>query len=177
MLPKSFARVVEAAELLRGNIADVERSVIGVDHMVIGKRLAERWHLPAVIRECIWLHGQLPERSRHRASFRAADQSRHASPTMLVREQHLGLQRQLHVPDRREELLEAAGVCRRSGDVESACTCSSHRIEPAPAAMGLGQASTQELYQQALAEPTRNWGASAGQLEAEPPAGGAGQIL
>src|SRR5579862_8080910 len=48
-LPKSFSRVVEAADLLRGNIADVERSVIGLDHMVVGKRLAEKWNLPAVV--------------------------------------------------------------------------------------------------------------------------------
>ncbi len=61
ILPKSFARVVEAADLLRGNIADVERMVIGLDHMVVGKRLAERWELPQIIREAIWLHGQLPE--------------------------------------------------------------------------------------------------------------------
>ena len=61
ILPKSFARVVEATDLLRGNIADVERSVIGLDHMVVGKRLAERWELPLMIRDCIWLHGQLPE--------------------------------------------------------------------------------------------------------------------
>ena len=60
MLPKSFDRVVEAADLLRGNIADLERTIIGLDHMVVGKRLAERWQLPATIRDCIWLHGQLP---------------------------------------------------------------------------------------------------------------------
>ena len=59
-LPKSFDRVVEATDLLRGNIADIERSIIGLDHMVVGKRLAERWGLPVSIRECIWLHGQTP---------------------------------------------------------------------------------------------------------------------
>ncbi len=31
-LPKSFDRVVEATDLLRGNIADLERSIIGLDH-------------------------------------------------------------------------------------------------------------------------------------------------
>ena len=41
-LPKSFDRVVEAADLLRANVADLERQVIGIDHMVVGKRLAER---------------------------------------------------------------------------------------------------------------------------------------
>src|SRR5882724_11669882 len=51
ILPKSFSRVVEAADMLRGNIADVERTVIGLDHMVVGKRLAERWELPEMIRD------------------------------------------------------------------------------------------------------------------------------
>src|SRR3954469_22531858 len=59
-LPKSFDKVVEATELLRGNIADLERTVIGLDHMVVGKRLCERWGLPVSIRDCVWLHGQLP---------------------------------------------------------------------------------------------------------------------
>src|SRR5438270_305139 len=81
--------VVEATELLRGNIADLERTIIGLDHMVVGKRLAERWGLPATIRDCIWLHGQLP----------TALPSGVRNPRMvnlvtladlLVREQHLG---------------------------------------------------------------------------------------
>src|SRR5205823_5122063 len=88
-LPKSFDRVVEAADLLRGNIADLERSIIGLDHMVVGKRLAERWGLPLPVRECIWLHGQSP----------AALPQTVKSPKLvnlvtladvLVREQHLG---------------------------------------------------------------------------------------
>src|SRR5438045_3415903 len=56
-----FDGVGEAPALLRGNIADLERSIIGLDHMVVGKRLAERWGLPLSIRECVWLHGQAPE--------------------------------------------------------------------------------------------------------------------
>src|SRR5207302_8394513 len=59
-LPKSFDRVVEAADLLRSNIADLERSIIGLDHMVVGKRLAARWGLPTLLRECVWMHGQNP---------------------------------------------------------------------------------------------------------------------
>jgi len=61
MLPKSYAVVVEAADVLRGDIADLERSIIGVDHMVVGKRLAERWELPMDLCQCIWLHGQQPD--------------------------------------------------------------------------------------------------------------------
>ena len=41
--------------------ADLERTIIGLDHMVVGKRLAEKWKLPAMLRDCVWLHGQLPQ--------------------------------------------------------------------------------------------------------------------
>ena len=88
-LPKSFSRVVEACDLLRGNIADIERTVIGLDHMVVGKRLCEKWNLPATIRDCIWLHGQDPralpatvKNPRMVNLITLADQ--------IVREQHLG---------------------------------------------------------------------------------------
>ena len=59
-LPKSFARVVEGVDLLRGNIADVERTVIGVDHMTAGRRLCEKWRLPDTVSDVAWLHGQPP---------------------------------------------------------------------------------------------------------------------
>src|SRR5688572_9070961 len=89
VLPKSFSRVIEAADLLRGNIADVERTIIGLDHMVAGKRLAERWQLPAAIRDCVWLHGQHPQ------ALPATVKSPRlinlvTLADLLVREQHLG---------------------------------------------------------------------------------------
>src|SRR3954453_11949164 len=113
VLPKSFSRVVEAADLLRGNIADVERTVIGLDHMVVGKRLAERRPLPADVGGAIWLHGTAanalpPERWQLPANVRDAiwlhGQAPNALPPsvrcpklvnlvtladMIVREQHL----------------------------------------------------------------------------------------
>ena len=62
ILPKSFARVVEAADMLRGNIADLEREHHRAGshggrqavHRTLGSSLAQ-------VRECVWLHGQLPE--------------------------------------------------------------------------------------------------------------------
>ena len=58
--PRAFGRVVEAAELVRGDFAEAERRVIGLDHHLAGKRVAERWGLPASVRNCAWLHGQHP---------------------------------------------------------------------------------------------------------------------
>lgn len=60
VMPKSFERVIEIATLTRGDIADAERRVIGLDHSVAGKRLAEAWNLPTLITQAIWLHNAAP---------------------------------------------------------------------------------------------------------------------
>jgi len=57
VLPKSYARVIELAELNQGNIAELERRIMGLDHYTAGKRLAEQWQLPYQVQDCIWLHG------------------------------------------------------------------------------------------------------------------------
>jgi len=161
VLPKSFDRVVEAADLLRGNIADLERTVIGLDHMVVGKRLAERWQLPQTVRDSIWLHGQLPEalpatvkNPRLLNLVTLAD--------MIVREQHLGYSGNYTFSVARTVLMEAVGLSGeqvlkvQQGLVE--------QIEPRAAALGLGQTSTSELYQQALSQANKELGRVSGQL-------------
>jgi signal transduction histidine kinase/HD-like signal output (HDOD) protein len=164
MLPKSYSRVIEAADMLRGNIADVERSVIGLDHMVVGKRLAERWHLPTVIRDCCWLHGQLP-----RAVPATVQQPRILSLVSLaddlVREQHLGYSGNYSFPRPRQEMLDAAGVTEP--DVQRVLRQLVETIEPRAQAMGLGKVSSAELYQKALAQANKELGRAAGQLEAK----------
>src|SRR5699024_10210379 len=57
VLPKSYARVIELADLNHGNIAEFERRIVGIDHHTAGKRLAEQWGLPHRLADCIWLHG------------------------------------------------------------------------------------------------------------------------
>ena len=57
VLPRSYARVVELSEINRGDIAEVERKVVGLDHHTAGKRLAEQWNLPLRLQDSIWLHG------------------------------------------------------------------------------------------------------------------------
>jgi HD-like signal output (HDOD) protein len=146
-LPKSFARVVEAAELLRGNIADLERMVIGLDHMVVGKRLAERWELPASIRDCIWLHGQIPQ-----ALPTTVANARLVNLTtlsdMLVREQHLGYSGNYLFPIPRQTLTVALGITPQQ--IDEALSQLVEKVEVRCAALGLGNATTTELYQQAM---------------------------
>jgi putative nucleotidyltransferase with HDIG domain len=161
VLPKSFSRVVEAADLLRMNIADLERSIIGLDHMVVGKRLAERWQLPVAIRDCVWLHGQLP----------AALPSSVKHPTLvnlvtladiLVREQHLGYSGNYAFTVSRQPLVEALRLSDEA--LAAVLTKLVDHIGPRAQALGLGKASSGELYQQALAQANKELGRVGTQL-------------
>jgi signal transduction histidine kinase/HD-like signal output (HDOD) protein len=161
ILPKSFTRVVEAADLLRGNIADVERTIIGLDHMVVGKRLAERWNLPLNIRDCAWLHGQsptaLPATVRHPRLVNLVTLA-----DLLVREQHLGYSGNYTFSISRQSLLDATGLS--APQVNDVLKRLVEQIEPRARALGLGQTSSGELYQQALAQANRELGRITGQL-------------
>jgi signal transduction histidine kinase/HD-like signal output (HDOD) protein len=164
ILPKSFARVVEAADLLRGNIADVERTVIGLDHMVVGKRLAERWELPQMIRESIWLHSQLPEALPDSVKFpRMINLVTLAD--LIVREQHLGYSGNYTFSVSRERMGEALGLSVAA--IDTAVAGLVGRIESRAKALHLGQASTQELYHQALSRANQELGRVSGQLAAK----------
>lgn len=56
IFPKAYDRIAAQTNHARGDIADNERAVLGVDHTVAGRRLGERWHLPRDLCEAIWLH-------------------------------------------------------------------------------------------------------------------------
>src|SRR5688572_19056800 len=164
VLPKSFSRVVEAADLLRGNIADLERTVVGLDHMVVGKRLAERWQLPVTMRDCAWLHGQPPQALP--ANVRQPRMVNLVTlADLLAREQHLGYSGNYTFTVSKPALLEAIGVT--PAQVGEAMKHLVEQIEPRAKALGLGEASSGELYQHALAQANRELGRVSGQLAAK----------
>jgi len=55
-MPKSFARITEDAKSQNACICTIEQSHLGLDHTILGKRLAQKWHLPDEITLAIWLH-------------------------------------------------------------------------------------------------------------------------
>ena len=59
--PKSYARALAAARAGSTRLTDHEKDVLGVDHVVAGRRLAQRWNLPRAIENVIWLHHQPSE--------------------------------------------------------------------------------------------------------------------
>ena len=56
VMPKSFARIVEEAKSQNACICTIEQKHLGLDHAILGKRLARKWHLPGQITLAIWLH-------------------------------------------------------------------------------------------------------------------------
>lgn len=161
ILPKSFDRVVEAADLLRGNVADVERTVIGLDHMVVGKRLAEWWQLPATIRDCVWLHGQHPEALP--ATVKNAGMVNLVTlADALVREQHLGYSGNYAFPVPRADLMRHLGLNDTS--ILQAQTKLIAKIEERARFLGLGEASSSELYLSALSQANQELGRMSQQL-------------
>lgn len=65
LLPRSFDRVCEFAEMHNVSLDQACRRIIGLDTHTAGRRLAEHWRLPHSMSDVLWLHGQrlesLPE--------------------------------------------------------------------------------------------------------------------
>ena len=163
-LPKSFERVMEASDLVRGNIADLERSIIGLDHMVVGKRLSERWGLEPTLCECIWLHGQspaaLPQSVKNARLINLVTLA-----DLLAREQHLGYSGNYTYAVGRNDLLRALGLPAAAAD--GVLQNLVGEIEPRAKALGLGVASASDLYLQALTQANKELGRMTGQLSAK----------
>lgn len=56
VMPKSFEKMVEQARDEKTSLTDVEKIHLGLDHSVLGRRLAQKWNLPEAITAAIWLH-------------------------------------------------------------------------------------------------------------------------
>jgi len=55
-MPKSLAQIVEEAKSAGVSSYTVEQRYLGTSHTLLGKRLAQKWHLPEQISLAIWLH-------------------------------------------------------------------------------------------------------------------------
>lgn len=55
-MPRSFAGIVEQAQSQQASSRTLEQKHLGLDHTILGKRLAAKWRLPDQIALAIWLH-------------------------------------------------------------------------------------------------------------------------
>jgi len=61
VMPKSFAKVVTEARQQHQNLSAVAQRQLGIDHVVVAKRLAEKWALPEPVVLAVWLHNTDPD--------------------------------------------------------------------------------------------------------------------
>lgn len=146
ILPKSFSRVIELAELNQGNIAEFERRVIGIDHHTAGKRLAEQWQLPHRLQDCIWLHGSpyesLPplEHKRMVGLISLAD--------LIVRQHHLGYSGNFHVNESVHALTQKLQLT--PGSVSEVEARLFEEVEIRGTHLGLSQKASRQLFHESI---------------------------
>jgi putative nucleotidyltransferase with HDIG domain len=56
VMPKSLSRIVEDAKSTKAGSQSMELKHLGTDHTLLGKALAQRWHLPDAVGLAVWLH-------------------------------------------------------------------------------------------------------------------------
>ncbi len=149
ILPKSYDRIIRRTNALRGCITDVEREILGLDHLVVGRRLAQKWRFPDNLSECIWLHhhglSALPASVRHRDLVRLvyfADR--------LARELRIGYSGNYHTDAMAVAVGEELGLNAQQYDTIVGEL--GRRIEERAHLIGLDQFTSQELYVKALAD-------------------------
>ena len=168
-MPKSFARVVEAAMLTRGDLADVERRIIGLDHGLAGKRLAEAWNLPQIITQAIWLHGAppppAPSTSAHaggQSSLKTAGMMNMGIvlvvglADMLVRRQHIGFSGNFLFPYETRQYAQHLGLTDEK--IEDVTLRLAEALEARARAIGLYDMESKQVYLQSIANANAELG-------------------
>ncbi len=146
-LPKSYARVLRHCREARAEITDSERTILGVDHTVAGRHLAERWGLPPRLAEVIWLHHHPSEalpasvsRGRHVQVVQLAD--------TMARELRMGFSGSERVTVSSAEL--AAGLGLEAARREEILATLAEELESRSAWIGSEQTTSREVYLRAL---------------------------
>ncbi|MCP4712320.1 MAG: HDOD domain-containing protein [Planctomycetes bacterium] len=148
-LPKSFARVVQLTDSARANIADMEQKILGIDHTVVGKRLAEKWDLPDSIKETVWLHHHytqaIPEAVKHRSIVQAV----HIAD-IIAREQRIGYSGNHYITNSAASV--AAEFSCGPEYIDHVARTLREQISDRGTLLGLDEMNPDELYHEALGD-------------------------
>ena len=114
ILPRTFDRICELAELLDRSVDAASREILGIDAHTVGKRLAEHWQFPPSIVDVIWKNGEaidsLPDTL-------AGDIARLVSlADLIARREHLSPCGQPPRPGRLQELAKALNIPMKTID-------------------------------------------------------------
>lgn len=147
-LPKSYSRALGDAKTDNGDLTEIERSFIGVDHCVAGRRAAETWRLPPRLREVIWFHHQAPEAVPRSISGRRLTIIVSLADA-IVRRQRFGFSGNHAFARTVEQLADQVGLDETA--LNKVIAELPGRIEAGSRLLGLHQVSSESLYREALA--------------------------
>lgn len=145
--PKAYERVIEQSEALLLSLADGEREVFGVDHAMVGRRLAQHWKLPDMVVETIWLHHHPP--TALPTQIRYADHVRlvHLA-NKLARQMCIGCSGSHDLGHEEENFGQAAGLTPKA--LEQVRAALPEWVESRAQLIGLHALTSREVYEEAL---------------------------
>jgi signal transduction histidine kinase len=152
-LPSAYDRVVRLARVRGCATSEVERELLGIDHHAAARRLAQRWGLPSVLSDCMWLHD----------APREAVASEHAELVTLVSAGR-AIARSLALGDACDanEHATSAQACASAGlsvlsaaQIESLCEATRELFAHRVRVLGLGERTSQQQLAQSLARATQ----------------------
>jgi putative nucleotidyltransferase with HDIG domain len=109
VMPRSFEKMVGEAKLHKTSMWRIEQKHLGIDHAAIGRRLAERWHLPGEIVLAIWLHHSDPAViSEHLPAAGIAGVVYLAD--IITRQCDIGMSGSFDLPDLTSEIIESLSL-------------------------------------------------------------------
>jgi len=109
VMPKSFTQIVEQASAMRTSSYVVEQTQLDTNHALLGKRLAQKWHLPEAVTLAIWLHhSDTATIVQHVPDARIAQVVQLADS--LARQSGIGQSGSYDSPEPVEEMAQSLGV-------------------------------------------------------------------
>jgi len=154
-LPMSFAKVVQLSQNTVGNISEIELKVLGIDHSIAGKRIAENWGLPKSIIETVWLHHQNPLALPEIIENKSIVQAIHLAD-LIVRQQRIGFSGNHSFSNSAEYIGEQLGCTAKALDDIGRNLRS--EVSDRGFLLGLDDLNTNDLYQEALGDANSELG-------------------
>jgi len=146
-MPKSFARIVEEAKSQNASIYTIQQKHLGTDYTIIGKRLAQRWHLPNEITLAIWLH-----KSNVNIISQSMPEARIAQIVQLAdtiaRRSGIGQSGSFDVPELSEQTAQSLSI--NSEQLESIGRSLAETVTQKSKVLGLDSPTPQTDYYQAM---------------------------
>ena len=161
VVPACYRQVINLTDLNRGDIAEFERRIIGIDHHTAGKRIAEHWKLPFGLQDCIWLHGStidsLPKLEHRRLIGLVA------LADLIVRRQHIGYSGNFSTRDDPAKLATSLGL--DPARVESITGQLHEQLQERSDLLGLDETPATDLLLQSIKQANETLGRLNGVLE------------